>query len=120
MPRHFLASCAAFMGLLVPGAFVLTLLAAPPARPQTVQPAGCDRNLADVGASLTAMQARLKHLAGASGPEMCTVTRLYFLELVKARAVTALCKSGADRERALGRYDADVQQINESIAARCS
>ena len=52
--------------------------------------------------------------------EICTVTRLYFLELTKARAVTALCRTGADRERELGRLDADVEHTNEAIAARCS
>lgn len=45
--------------------------------------------------------------------------RLYFLELVKARAVTALCKNGAERDRDLGRFDADVEHTNEAIAARC-
>ena len=119
MARHFLTLYAAFMGLLAPGAFVLSLLAAPPARPATIQPAGCDRTLADASASLTAMQERLKNLTGAGGPEICTATRLYFLELVKARAVTALCKTGMERERALGHYDADVEHINESIAASC-
>jgi hypothetical protein len=39
--------------------------------------------------------------------------------MVKARAVTALCKSGAERERELGRLDADVHEVNEAIAARC-
>jgi hypothetical protein len=38
---------------------------------------------------------------------------------VKTRAVTALCKNGVDRERDLGRLDADVEHINEAIAARC-
>ncbi|MGB8137311.1 MAG: hypothetical protein WCF15_11085 [Pseudolabrys sp.] len=47
-------------------------------------------------------------------------TRLYFLEVVKARAATALCKSGPERERELGRFDADVEHINEAIAASCS
>ena len=41
------------------------------------------------------------------------------VEVVKARAVTALCKSGPERERELGRLDADVEHINEAIAARC-
>jgi hypothetical protein len=31
----------------------------------------------------------------------------------------SLCKSGAERERDLGRLDADVEHINEAIAARC-
>jgi hypothetical protein len=46
-------------------------------------------------------------------------TRLYFFEVVKARAVTALCKSGAELERDLGRFDADVAHANDAIAARC-
>ena len=33
--------------------------------------------------------------------------------------MTALCKSGTERERELGRLDADVEHINEAIAARC-
>jgi len=40
--------------------------------------------------------------------------------MVKARAVTALCKSGPERDRDLGRLDADVAHINDAIAARCS
>jgi hypothetical protein len=63
---------------------------------------------------------RLKGLGTGNGPEICNVTRLYFLELVKARAVVALCKSGPDRERDLGQFDADVEHTNEAIAARCS
>ena len=47
-------------------------------------------------------------------------TRLYFLEVVKARAVAALCKTGPEREREIGRLDADVEHANEAIAARCS
>jgi hypothetical protein len=39
--------------------------------------------------------------------------------VVKARAVTALCKSGPDRERELGRLDAEVENINNTIGARC-
>ena len=54
------------------------------------------------------------------GKDVCSATRLYFIEVVKARSVTALCKSGPERERELGRFDADVEHINEAIAARCS
>jgi hypothetical protein len=38
---------------------------------------------------------------------------------VKARAVTALCKNGTERDRDLDRFDADVEHTNEAIAARC-
>ena len=81
---------------------------------------GCNRNLADATANVAAMQARVKSLGAMAGTETCTATRLYFLELVKARAVTALCKNGAERDRDLGRFDADVDHTNEAIAARCS
>ena len=120
MLRRFFMASVAFVGLIVPGAFALALLAAPPAHPEPAQPPGCDRNLADASAGVAAMQARLKNLAAANAPEVCTATRLYFLELVKARAVVALCKNGPDRARELGRFDADVEHVNEAIAARCS
>lgn len=120
MLKRFLLALLAFVGLIIPVTFVLALLAAPPARPEPVQPPGCDRNLANATASVAAMQARIKNLSTTGGAEICTATRLYFLEVVKARAVTALCKTGAERERDLGRFDADVEHINEAIAARCS
>ena len=50
-------------------------------------------------AGVAAMQTRIKSLSGVDRSEICTATRLYFLEVVKARAVTALCKSGTERER---------------------
>jgi len=103
----------------VPATFAMAVLAAPPARPEAPHLSGCDRNLADASASVAAMQARIKSLSGVDKLEMCTATRFYFLEVVKARAVTALCKSGAERERDLGRLDADVAHINDAIAARC-
>lgn len=122
MLKRFVRAFLAFVGLIVPASFalaLLALLAAPAAPAAPVQLPGCDRNLADATASVASMQARIKNLGGVAGAENCTATRLYFLEVVKARAVTALCKSGAERERDLGRLDADVAHINEAIAARC-
>ena len=120
MLKRFLLAFLAFIGLIVPTAFALALLAAPPAIPAPLQPPGCDRNLVDASTNVAAMQARLKGLDAKESRDICTATRLYFLEVVKARAVTALCKSGPERERELGRFDADVDHINEAIAARCS
>jgi hypothetical protein len=65
------------------------------------------------------MKAWLRGLGATAGPDNCAATSLYFLELVKARAVTALCKNGAERDRDLGRFDADVEHTKEAIAARC-
>jgi len=117
--KRFVVAFVAFVGLLVPATFTMAVLAAPPARPEAPHLPGCDRNLTDASASVAAMQVRIKSLSGVDRSEICTATRLYFLEMVKARAVTALCKSGAERERDLGRFDADVAHINDAIAALC-
>ena len=117
--NRFVVSLVAFVGLIVPLTFTMAVLAAPPARQDAPHLPGCDRNLADASASVAAMQARIKSLNSVDRSEICTATRLYFLEVVKARAVTALCKSGTERERDLGRFDADVADANEAIAARC-
>ena len=120
MLKRFLFAFFAFIGLIVPAAFALALLAVPPASPAPMRLPGCDRNLADTSTNVAVMQTRLKGLDAKEGKDVCTATRLYFLEVVKARAVTALCKSGPERERELGRFDADVEHINEAIAASCS
>ncbi len=118
MLKRFVVRFVAFVGLIVPTALLLAMLAAPayPASPGQ----GCEQVLADAQAGVQAMQARMKSLGSAASPAVCNATRLYFLEVVKARAVTALCKDGVDRDRELGRLDADVEHINSVIAARCS
>jgi hypothetical protein len=117
--NRFVVSLVAFVGLIVPLTFTMAVLAAPPARQDAPHLPGCDRNLADASAGVAAMQARIKSLSGVDSSEICKATQLYFLEVVKARAVTALCKNGIERERDLGRFDADVAHANEAIAARC-
>ena len=117
--KRFVVSQVAFVGLIVPVTFTTAVLAAPPARQDASHLPGCDRNLADASGSVAAMQTRIKSLSGVDRSEICTATRLYFLEVVKERAVAALCKSGTERERDLGRFDVDVAHANEAIAARC-
>lgn len=119
MLKRFVLAFVAFIAVTVPTAFAMALLAAPPAPPEPTRPPGCDRSLATAAANVAAMQTRIKILSAQADPEICIATRLYFLEVVKARAVTSLCKNGAERERDLGRFDADVEHINEAIAARC-
>jgi len=114
--KRFIVATVTFIGLIFPAAFALALLAAP-AQPAPLEPPGCARDLADASAQVSVLQSRMK---SAHGAEACTATRLYFLEVVKARAITALCKSGPERDRELGRLDADVDTINTTIAARCS
>ena len=117
--KRFMFAFVAFVGLIVPATFTMAVLAAPPAPLEAPYLPGCDRNLADASAGVATMQARIKSLSGADKSEICTATRLYFLEVVKARAVTALCKSGAERERDLGHFDVDIGHASEATAARC-
>ena len=117
--KRFIVAFFTFIGLIFPAAFALALLAAP-ARPAPLERPGCDRTLADANARAASLQARIKHLGAAHGAEVCAATRLYFLEVVKTRAVTALCRNGLERDRELGRLDADVETINNAIAASCS
>ncbi len=117
--KRFVIAFIAFVALIVPGTFAIGVLAAPPARPEAKPLPGCDHNLAEASASVTSMQVQIKSLNGMDRSEICTVTRLYFLELVKARAVTALCKAGAERDHDLDHLDADVAHMNDAIAKRC-
>ena len=103
--KGFIVAFVAFIGLIVPATFTMAVLAAPSARPEAPHLPGCERNIADASASVAAMQALIKSLGGADRSEICTATRLYFFEVVKARAVTALCKNGAELERDLGRFE---------------
>jgi hypothetical protein len=116
--RRFLVAFFTFIGLVIPGALALALLAAP-ARPAPLERPGCAHTLADAVASVAAAQARVKRLGAARGAEACAATRLYFLDVVKARAATAMCKSGPERDHDLDKFDADVESINSAIAASC-
>jgi len=117
--RRFVVASAGFAALVIPAAFTMAVLAAPSVRPAAPSMPGCDRDLAIASASVAAMHARVNSLAGIGRSETCKATQFLFLEVVKARAVTALCKSGSERERDLGRFDADVANINEAIATGC-
>ena len=119
MAKRFIFAVITFIGLVFPAVFGFALLAAP-AQPAPLEHTVCDQTLADAFTRMSAQQERVKRLGAARGPEACAATRLYFLEVVKARAVTAQCKSGPERERELGRLDADAETINNTIAARCS
>jgi hypothetical protein len=123
MVRRFVFAFLGFIGLIIPATFGLALLAAP-AQPKPISSSvmmpGCEHNLAAANISLSTTQARFKSLGAAPGPATCSATRLYFLEIVKTRAVTAVCRRGPERDRELGRLDADVEHVNEVIASRCN
>ena len=55
----------------------------------------------------------------AADGDACAAYRRDFFEVVKAREVTALCKTGTERVQDLGRIDAAVENINGAIAMSC-
>jgi hypothetical protein len=91
--KCFILAFVAFVGLIVPTTFALALLAAPPA-PGT-------------GYNLRAVTALPRTPSPASRP--CRHGS-------KASVLQQECKTGAERD--LGHLDADVEHINEAIAAR--
>ncbi len=54
MAKRFVMAFLAFVGLIVPGALAMAILAAPPVRPAPFQPQGCERNLQDAGLRIAA------------------------------------------------------------------
>ena len=61
MLKRFMFASLAFIGLIVPGAFALALLAAPAARPEPLQQAGCDRSLVDAAAGIAVVVSGHSH-----------------------------------------------------------
>jgi len=94
------------------------LLAATSAAAGTIDNPRCKRELAAVLATVDEA-ARLKPGSLRAGEAACKAYRARFLDLVKARAVIAACKTGADREQEVGRLDGSVEDINTFIAQSC-
>jgi hypothetical protein len=63
--------------------------------------------------------ARIKDTRTRQGTDACATYRNDFFAVVQAREVTALCKTGAERERDLSRIDGAVEDINGAIAVTC-
>lgn len=79
----------------------------------------CKAELAATSVSLGQSSARVQRAGNNKTDEACIAYRSYFLEAVKARSVTAQCKTGPEREQDLGKLDVSVEQANNGIAARC-
>jgi hypothetical protein len=62
---------------------------------------------------------RLKPGGARADEAACTVYRTQFLSPVKARAMIAACKTGADRDQEVGRLDGNVEDLNTFIAQSC-
>ena len=80
----------------------------------------CKQELATTLASLNESSTRVQRVGSNKSEEACFAYRTYFLNIVKARTMTAQCKIGPERDQDLGKLDAGVEQANNGIAARCS
>jgi len=84
-----------------------------------VATASCRQSLATATAGLEQTLARVNGTSKGHGAAQCAAYRRDFFELVKAREVTALCKTGTGRDHDLGRIDLAVENINGAIAQSC-
>jgi hypothetical protein len=105
---------------VIPVAAVAPIATAAPVRaPAFVPPASCAQNLASANVRVERVLARIKDARTRQSGDACAAYRTDFFEVVQAREVTALCKTGADRERDLRRIDGAVEDINGAIAQTC-
>ena len=79
---------------------------------------GGDRVLYDYGTT-SEQVAHVKVARANNSADTCAAYRRDFFDVVQAREVTALCKTGAEREQDLGRIDLAVEDINGAIAKSC-
>lgn len=77
----------------------------------------CKQNLATAMARVERALEHVKRLRDRA--DACTTYRQNFFDLVQARELTALCKTGAERDQELGRIDLTVEDINGAIAKSC-
>jgi hypothetical protein len=98
---------------------VLILALSASAAAGTLESPACKRDLTAASAGVTESMARLKTLAKARAEQKCDVYREQFIVVVRARAVFANCKTGADRDSEVDRLDGTIEDINGGIAESC-
>jgi hypothetical protein len=98
---------------------VLALFFLTPVVAGTIDTLACKRDLTAASAGVTETLARLKGAAKADEAERCAAYRQQFMVVVRARAIFANCKTGADREADVGRLDGTIEDINGNIATSC-
>ncbi len=79
----------------------------------------CRRNIEVAYSSLGQSAGQVQKTSGSRGEDSCMAYRRHFVDIVKARAAAAMCKTGPEREQDLGRLDDAVERINAGIAERC-
>ena len=91
-----------------------------PLTPAPSTSASCKRDLLAASAGVSESTARLKIVVKARGTGKCAAYREQFLATVKARAVSATCMTGSDRDSEIGRLDGTIEDLNGAIAESCA
>lgn len=79
----------------------------------------CQRELDTSYASLNDSGNAALRAGPAKSDDACAAYRTYFVNVVRARAVTAQCVSGSERDQQLNKLDIVAEQANAAIADRC-
>jgi hypothetical protein len=89
------------------------------AKADPVEVRDCEYEIGQTATRVDVMRSALDSVPTARNSAACHLVRLYFLELVKERALIMLCENGAEREPELGRLDGNIEQANRTIASNC-
>jgi hypothetical protein len=84
-----------------------------------VAPPSCKQNLPAATARMERVLTQIKATRARPDADTCSRYRANFFEMVQVREVTALCKTGAERDHDLVRIDGTVDNINGAIAQSC-
>jgi len=101
-------------------ALIAALALTASARAGTVETPACKRDLTIASADVSETLARMKGGGKTLEEDKCAAFRRQFLAVVKARAVFASCKTGADRDTEVDRLDGTIEHINGAIAESCA
>lgn len=99
--------------------FALLNMLASPAMAGIRDTEACKREVAATYASLDASANQVQTTMKGKREDSCLAYRRHFVDIVKARAAAAQCKTGEERTNDLGRLDGAVEQVNAGIAERC-
>jgi hypothetical protein len=80
-------------------------------------PESCKQNLPAATARMERILSQIK--TARASADACASHRASFFEMVQVRDVTALCRTGGDRNAELVRIDSAVDTINAAIARSC-
>jgi hypothetical protein len=85
-----------------------------------VEASYCGQSFDLVAARDRSAAARQRRVNLAPGVERCRAYGNQFFEVVTARHAASICEDGGNRQRDLEMLDAEIDAVNNLIAAQCS